>query len=95
VVKGTDSCTAEVIAYAVLGVIGGVISLHEAPAYLVGTSGAATGASSHRRLGELGRSGQSDEALSSVTGNGFVHTHPDHPIDVVLDRLSESRARCP
>ena len=26
----------------------------------------------------------------SVVGDAFVHAHPDHPIDVVLDRLSES-----
>jgi chloride channel protein, CIC family len=63
---------------------------HQAPAYLVGSREQLIGAISHRRLEELSESEQSREALSAIVVDGFVHAHPDHPIDVVLDRLAES-----
>lgn len=68
---------------------------HYAPAYLVGTTDRLMGAISHDRLEELSASDQRQEALSSVIVDGFVHAHPDHPIDVVLDRLAESSGVLP
>jgi hypothetical protein len=33
--------------------------------------------------------------VASLVDASYVHAHPDHPIDVVLDRLAESRGVLP
>jgi CBS domain-containing protein len=63
---------------------------HDAPAFLVGTRDRLVGAVTREQLEELGASGRAGDPLSSVVTDSFVHAHPDHPIDVVLERLSES-----
>jgi CIC family chloride channel protein len=63
---------------------------HDAPAYLVGTSDWLVGAVTRDRLDELNASGEADTPLSAVVEDSFVHAHPDHPLDVVLERLAES-----
>jgi CIC family chloride channel protein len=63
---------------------------HDAPAYLVGTRDRLVGTVTREQLEELNKSGRSSEPVSSVVADSFVHAHPDHPIDVVLERLSES-----
>jgi CIC family chloride channel protein len=61
-----------------------------APAYLVGARDRIVGAVTREQLEELRASGKANEPLSSVVADSFVHAHPDHAIDVVLERLSES-----
>ena len=63
---------------------------HDAPAYLVGTNERLVGTISREQLDALNASGRSGDPISSVIADSFVHVHADHPIDVVLDRLSES-----
>ena len=63
---------------------------HEAPAYLVGTPDRFVGAVTREQLDGWHSSDRAGDALSSVVADSFVHAHPDHPIDVVLERLSES-----
>jgi len=62
----------------------------EDPAYLVGTRDRLLGTLTREQLEDLQATGRASDAVSLVVGDAFVHAHPDHPIDVVLDRLSES-----
>ena len=63
---------------------------HEAPVYLVGTRDHFVGTVTRRQLDEWRKSEASNQKIAGVIGDRFVHAHPDHPIDVVLERLSES-----
>ena len=68
---------------------------HDAPAYLVGTRDRLVGLVTREQLEELNASGRASDPVSSVVADSFVHAHPDHPIDVVLERLSESGGLLP
>ena len=63
---------------------------HGAPAYLVGTSDHLLGAVLHQQLDESMRGGQATSPVASIVDRLFVHTHLDHPVDVVLDRFAQS-----
>ena len=63
---------------------------HEAPGYLVGTPDRLAGVVTREQLDEWRASAKADDPLSSVVADSFVHAHPDHSIEVVLERLSES-----
>jgi predicted transcriptional regulator len=67
----------------------------EAPAYLVGTPDRLAGAVTRAQLDEWRASEEAGDALSSVVADSFVHAHPDHSIEVVLERLSESGGLLP
>ena len=58
--------------------------------YLVGTRDRFAGVVTREQLEGLNASGRANDPLSAVVANPFVHAHPDHSIDVVLERLSES-----
>jgi CIC family chloride channel protein len=60
------------------------------PAYLVGTRDQLVGTLTREQLEDLQASGRGGDRVSLVVNDPFVHAHPDHPIDIVLDRLSES-----
>jgi CBS domain-containing protein len=68
---------------------------HPAPAYLVGRPDELAGVVTRDQL-EAGRtSGHARDPVLSVTETSFAHVHPDHPIDVVLERLSSSHGLLP
>jgi CIC family chloride channel protein len=59
-------------------------------AYLVGTRDRLLGTLTRDQLEDLQATERASDPISSVVDEAFVHAHPDHPIDIVLDRLSES-----
>jgi CBS domain-containing protein len=59
-------------------------------AYLVGTRDRLLGTVTREQLEDLQATGRASDPVSLVVNGAFVHAHPDHPIDIVLDRLSES-----
>ena len=61
-----------------------------ADVYLVGTRDRLVGIVTREQLEEWHASERAGDPLASLIEPSFVHAHPDHPIDVVLDRLSES-----
>jgi CIC family chloride channel protein len=63
---------------------------HRAPVYLVGTREHLVGLVPREQLERACSSGQKDENVTALVDGEFVHAHPDHPIDVVLERLAES-----
>jgi chloride channel protein, CIC family len=63
---------------------------HDAPSYLVGTAKKLEGSVSRRRLEACWQKGEREERLSALMDRDVVHAHPDHPLDVVLDRLVTS-----
>jgi chloride channel protein, CIC family len=63
---------------------------HGAPAYLVGTSDHLLGVVPHRQLEDAMRHGQTTAPVAPMVERAFVHTHVDHPVDVVLDRFAQS-----
>jgi CIC family chloride channel protein len=63
---------------------------HDAPAYLVGSQGAVLGLVTRGQLEDWRASQRPDDAIGPLLADSFVHVHPDHPLDIVLDRLSET-----
>jgi CBS domain-containing protein len=68
---------------------------HDSAAYLVGTRDHLVGLVTHQQLDRWRSSDQASGPIAAVVEEPFVHAHPDHPIDVVLDRLSESGGLLP
>jgi chloride channel protein, CIC family len=60
------------------------------PVYLVGTRDRLVGTVTREQLDELRSSDKAQHPIASVVETAFVHAHPDHPIDIVLERLEES-----
>jgi CIC family chloride channel protein len=65
------------------------------PAYLVGTSDRLLGVITREELERWHTSQNAQDPIASVVEREFVHVHPDHPLDVVLDRLSETSGLLP
>jgi CIC family chloride channel protein len=63
--------------------------------YLVGSAEQLIGVVSAERLTKAIESGRETEAITGVVEQTFVHAHPDHPSDVVLDRLAQSGGLLP
>jgi CBS domain-containing protein len=64
--------------------------LENVPGYLVGTPDALCGAVTRGQLEEWQAQGSGELPLASVLMPPVIHAHPDHPIDVVLERLWSS-----
>jgi CIC family chloride channel protein len=63
----------------------------DASAYLVGTADRLLGSVTRAQLEEWRAAGRGGDPLRAVvTDDRFVHAHPDHSLDVVLERLAES-----
>ena len=67
---------------------------HEHSVYLVGTPEQVVGAVTWSDLDRLHTTDQT-AAVGTITEKSFVHAHPDHPMDIVLDRLEESGGMLP
>jgi CIC family chloride channel protein len=67
----------------------------EEPEYLVGTTDHLVGVVAREELDAWKTSERSEQPIGSVLDPSFVHVHPDHPLDVVLDRLAETRGVLP
>ncbi len=63
--------------------------------HLVGTSDHLVGVVTRAQLEQWRTSENAKEPIGSLVDGDFVHVHPDHPLDVVLDRLSEARGVLP
>jgi chloride channel protein, CIC family len=58
--------------------------------YLVGADRQLVGSLSIEALEKARADGLDDQSLWSIADHTFVHAHPDHPLDVVLERLAHS-----
>jgi CIC family chloride channel protein len=63
--------------------------------YLVGDANRLEGTVSRRQLDAWRSNGQASDALGTLVDGTFTHAHPDHPLDVVIDRLAESDGLLP
>jgi CBS domain-containing protein len=68
---------------------------HEHSIYLVGTSEQLVGAVTWSDLDRLRTTDQAAAAIVTITQRSFVHAHPDHSMDIVLDRFEESGGMLP
>jgi CIC family chloride channel protein len=71
------------------------VQTNEQPVYLVGTPPRLVGAVSRSDLDALHTTGKAGDPLETITQKSFVHAHPDHQMDVVLERLEESGGLLP
>ena len=62
---------------------------------LIGTSEAFLGPVTRGQLEQWSADGQGSAMLESLLSQSFVHTHDDHPVDVVLERLWQSGGLLP
>src|SRR5262249_50064486 len=68
----------------------------DTPAFLVGSRDNLLASLSIEDLDEQIASGRADASLASVLDGGpIVHVHPDHPIDVVIERFSQTSGLLP
>jgi chloride channel protein, CIC family len=70
-------------------------STHDAPAYLVGSPDRLRGIVKRGQLEESREAGRGNDPVLGLVNDTFVHAHPDHPIDVVLERLADSQGILP
>jgi CIC family chloride channel protein len=71
-----------------------VAGSHE-PACLVGEGRHVAGTVSRERLEEAVAAGRGDELLEALLDGTLLHVHPDHPIDVVLERFDQTAGLLP
>ena len=64
-------------------------------AYLVGTPERLLGVVTHERLEEALGAGRGGEAVATLAEETSAHVHPDHAIDIVLERLADSAGLLP
>jgi CIC family chloride channel protein len=65
------------------------------PGHLVGTRDRLVGVVTREQLRQWCASNNAAVPIGSLVQEDFVHVHPDQPIDVVLDRLSETDGLLP
>jgi CIC family chloride channel protein len=63
--------------------------------YLVGAPPRLVGAVTWSDLDRLHATDKAGEPIATIAQQSFVHAHPDHAIDVVLERLEESGGLLP
>jgi CIC family chloride channel protein len=68
---------------------------HEQSFYLVGVPERLVGAVNWSDLDRLHAADQAGESVMTITQQSFVHAHPDHSMDVVLERLEECGGMLP
>jgi CIC family chloride channel protein len=68
---------------------------HGATSMLVGTPESLAGTTTRQQLEEWFGAGRASEPLAAIVEAAFVHAHPDHSIDVVLERLWQSGGLLP
>jgi hypothetical protein len=68
---------------------------HGHPVYLVGTPERLVGAVQRSELDDLHATDKADASVVTITQESFVHAHPDHAMDIVLERLEESGGLLP
>ena len=66
-----------------------------APAFLIGTPDRLIGIVHAERLATAIQSGQLSDPVSSLLDSEIVHAHPDHPSELVLQRLAQSHGVLP
>jgi CBS domain-containing protein len=67
----------------------------EQPVYLVGAPPRLVGTVLRSDLDSLHLTDQADAPVATIAQESFVHAHPDHTIDIVLERLEESGGLLP
>jgi chloride channel protein, CIC family len=63
--------------------------------WLVGTAEDFLGVLQPERLTEAMQSGRGSEPIAGLTEAAFIHAHPDHSVDIVLERLADSAGVLP
>jgi CIC family chloride channel protein len=71
------------------------IAAHDSPAYLVGSREHLVGIVTPIQLEQWSAAGKDHDPLSAVVSAQFNHVHPDHAIDIVLERFAESAGVLP
>jgi CIC family chloride channel protein len=68
---------------------------HEHSIYLVGAPSRLVGAVTRSDLDKFHAMDKAGEPILTITQESFVHAHPDHTMDIVIDRLEESGGMLP
>jgi CIC family chloride channel protein len=68
---------------------------HDRTVCLVGAPPRLVGAVTWSDLDRLHATDKAADPIETIVQKSFVHTHPDHPMDVVLERLEESGGLVP
>jgi CIC family chloride channel protein len=63
---------------------------NDAAAYLIGTTSHLSGFVTRERLAESMAAGTGSQPVNSLLNGAIVHVHPDHPLEVVLERFAQS-----
>jgi CIC family chloride channel protein len=71
------------------------VQANEQSVCLVGAPPRLVGTVMRSDLDTLHATNQAEAPVATITQESFVHVHPDHPIDIVLERLEESGGLLP
>jgi predicted transcriptional regulator len=61
-----------------------------APCLLIGSRDTLLGLASTERLSEAMSAGRGQDPVASVMSEDWAHVHPDHAIDIVMERFSRN-----
>jgi CIC family chloride channel protein len=71
------------------------VTQNDDSASLVGEGRQISGVVTRERLDEAMAAGRGDELVVSLVDGELIHVHPDHPIDVVLERFEQASGLLP
>ena len=66
------------------------IDARKASVCLIGSRDRLEGIATREQLAQATEAGRGRDSVSTILTDTFVHAHPDHPLDIVLDRLAVS-----
>jgi chloride channel protein, CIC family len=72
-----------------------ILANSDARAFLVGSDGSSLGLVTRERIEQAMQSGMGNAAVSVILTRDFEHVHPDHPIELVMERLAKSPGLLP
>ncbi len=63
--------------------------------FLVGSDGVYSGLVTREQIESALKSGDGEAAIQTIVSDNCAHTHPDHPLELVLDRLAKNPGLLP
>ena len=67
----------------------------DAQSFLVGSDGVYSGLLTRDQIESALKSGDAEAPIRTIVRDSFAHTHPDHRLEIVLERLAKNPGLLP